>query len=203
MATSQTENHMPDSIEAIILRTYASGESDLVLRVLSSNGLKYSLLAKHARKSKRRFSSSFDIFDRGTFRIRHSSSHLAWVESFAAKPCLHKLREDLNKLTLASLLSECFDSLIKEGSHENPKLFRALELSLQTIAESESLKDSLHAGFAGITALLKLSGFLCDQEELSPSKKNLEKLLSKVEFQVEKKLLTHNSVHDLLGQLVS
>lgn len=192
---------MQETIEAIILRTYASSESDLILRVLSSNGLKYSLLAKHARKSKRRFSASFDLFDRGSFRIRHSNSNLAWLESFSAKPCLRKLREDLNKLTLASMLSECFDMLIKEGSHENPHLYRALELSLQSITESETLKDSLHAAFVGLAALLKFCGFLSGEHELQASAKNLEKMLFTVEQQAEKRLVTREAVAELVQQL--
>lgn len=194
---------MQETIEAIILRTYASAESDLVLRVLSSQGLKYSVLAKHARKSKRRFSSSFDLFDRGLFRIRHANSNLAWLESYSAKPCLRTLREDLNKLTLASLLSECFDLLIKEGSHENPNLFRALELSLQSIAEAQNTKDELHAAFAGLGALLQLSGLLSGAREMPASSKNLEILLSTVEQQVEKTLVTRPAVSELVAQLKS
>lgn len=188
-------------IDGVVIRAYPYGEADLVLRILSPTEGKLSLLARHSRKSRRRFSSSFDLFDRGTFEIRRGNGSLATVTSFSSHPYLAALRSDLDRCTLGMLLCECVDLLTHEGMSETELIYEAFNLGLEGLSEAGSLKEGLRAVFLALAGLLKVSGLLELAAEPGPSLKNLLKLLDRIEQAAEKRLSCREATTQLLHRL--
>ncbi|MDC0358322.1 DNA repair protein RecO [Oligoflexia bacterium] len=182
-------------LEGIVIRTTPSREADLVVQLMTKDAGKVALLAKYARKSKRRFSGSFDLFDHGIFAVTQGKGSLALVQSFTQRNCFKALRENLGKMTAATVVCECFDHLIKESVTEgSTALFQTLQLGLQAIEESEDLKLCFRATFLAIGNLLNLCGYL-DQDSIGkPSAKNLLKLLDHLERCSERELKSKSAL---------
>lgn len=188
-------------IEGIIIRAFPSGESDLVLRVVSRGEGKVSVLAKHARKSKKRFGSRLDLFDRGLFEIRVGRGSLPVVEKFSPGPGLKNLREDLARITIASALCESFDALLLEGAGDGDDLFSLLGSGLERLNDSQTLKESLRACYETLSNLLALSGFLDSTLAEAPSAHALIRLMAHIEECAEKELQSKASLLALLDDL--
>ncbi len=185
----------------IILRSYPSRESDLVLRVLTKETGKISLLAKYARKSRKKHGSSFDILDRGKFEIREGKGSLTLVESFIPEGGFRRIREDLNKITIASAVLECADILVHEESEPSSEPYEVVDLALRAIEEAIELKETLKSCFLAVGHLLHIAGFGTDDSAETPSAKRLMSLLLSVEQNGERKLETKSAVLEILESL--
>ena len=148
------------AVPALVLRVYPFRDNDLMAHLLTPSIGKISVVARHARGSRKRFPSSLDIFDRGTARLTVEKSGAFGVKEFTPSHSLTRVRYDLDKLTLASLLCEAFDVVIPdEGEVTSPRMFEVLDLSLNAIDESPDVKGALRATFIGLASLwLKRAG---------------------------------------------
>jgi DNA repair protein RecO len=191
--------------EGVVIRSHASGESDLVLKILTPTLGKIALFVKHARKSKKRFAGNIEILDRGIFSIRNANSKtggsLYFVESFQAVKPLHTFRTNLLKLSIASLLCESFDLIIKEEQDSqlvSAQFYEAFSLGIDSLEESEVETDLLKICFISLKALLCIAGFLDNEIHVVPNKKNLKIILSQIENCVEKRLLSRDEFEKLI-----
>lgn len=189
------------SVPAIVLRARPYRDSDLLAQLLTPTLGKISVIGRHARGSKKRFPSSLDIFDRGTARIGKDRSGALSVREFTPSHSLVKLRHDLDKLTLASLLCECFDVLTQENAEPaGSALFELLDLSLNAIEEAEELRPCLRATCVALSSLLRIEG-LADINSNIPGSKMLNTILNKIEHFSERHLLTRTSVLAIINRL--
>ena len=188
-------------IQGIIIRSYPSRESDLVLKVITKETGKLSLLAKYARKSRKKHGSSYDILDKGRFETREGKGSLLLVESFIPEGGYRKIREDLNKITAASVVLECTDILIHEESGPGEDPYEILDLALKAIDDAKDLKEILKSCFLGVGHLLNMAGFGTDEIYGVPSAKRLLGLLSTVEESGERKLESKTALIGLLENL--
>ncbi len=191
--------------EGIVIRLYPSAEADLVLRVITREVGKISLLARSARKSKKRFRNPLDLLDHGSFEVRPGKGSLLLVESFTPAPSLRQLREDLNKITAASVLCDCCDLLIHEAAEDTGEIFSTMTLALEAIDRSTSVRETLKALYFAVAHILNVSGYGTAQSEGAPSVNKLRKLLSFVEECAERKLESKSAlslVTDALKQEV-
>ena len=179
----------------IVIRSYAYGEADLVLRVISAETGKLSVIAKHARSSKRRFSGGLDLFDAGIFHTKAGRGSMPFLENFQAQGNYQSIRADLDKFNIASLVCECFDFLTHEGSEENSEVYDMLALTLEGVANSQDSKETLRAGFLGIATLLKHSGYLPTQDLPPPSANAMFRLLDQIEIVAERKILSREGLN--------
>ncbi|MDZ4785923.1 MAG: DNA repair protein RecO [bacterium] len=190
--------------EGTVLRAFPYSDSDLILKVLSPTKGKISLIARHARQSKKKFSSSFDTFDTGTFRVKiHGSQKqdsLGNILEFLPRRSFAELRTDLDRLVIASVLCESFDALIPEFSPDSCDCYGLLELGLQAISSSEEPKSALKACFLSLANLLKREGILGDAP-LIPTSKNLLHVLKIISNNVNRELNTIASLKEILGRL--
>ena len=190
----------PSSLEGIVIRVFPSRDSDLVLKVVGKGLGKVSLLAKHARRSKKRFSSSFDLFDRGRFEIKKGRGSLLLVDSFTPSSSFKNVRSDLSKLVGASFICEVFDVLVKEEAEDSADLFDILNLCLDAVEESKELKETLRALYIATGSLLQICGFSSETSK-TPSKKAFLRLIEIVEGVVERKLATKEALVELMTTL--
>ncbi|MBN8548432.1 MAG: DNA repair protein RecO [Deltaproteobacteria bacterium] len=189
------------TLEGIIIRAHPSGESDLVLRIICRDEGKISAMAKHARTSKRRYGSRLDLFDRGSFELKKGRGSLLLVDKFSPAPAFRNLRDDLARLTIASVICESFDYLLLEGAGDGDDVFSLLNSGLEALDQTRTLKESLRACHTVLGNLLTLAGFLDPAQQPEPSAKNLFRLLQHLETCSEKELQSKASLIQLVESL--
>jgi len=164
---------------------------------------KISVIARHARGSRKRFPSSLDLFDRGSARLTVEKSGALGVKEFSPSHSLIRIRHDLDKLTLASLLCEAFDIVIPEhGGHATPHLFEILDLSLNAIDEAADVKGSLRATFIALASLTQDSG-IADVSAATPGSRALASLLDTIEKFCERRLMTRSALGPIIKRAAS
>jgi hypothetical protein len=189
------------AVPAIVLRARPFRDSDLMAHLLTPTMGKISAIGRHARGSRKRFPSSLDLFDRGTARLTREKNGALTIKEFSPSHSLAKLRYDLDKLTLASLLCEAFDLVLQENTGEDSsEIFEILDLSLNAIDEATELKTSLRAALLGIVSLAKKEGII-DLSTSAPGSRTLSIALESIERFCERKLLTKSSVEPIVKRL--
>lgn len=197
-------------IEGIVIRTFASGDADLVLRVLSAEYGKLALFGRQARSSKKQFGAPLDIFDYGRMEIKTGRGSLASIKSFTPLGAFRSLRRDLDRMTVGGLLCEAFDMVLHEGqvnddsprvNSEAAELLQTLLLGLQVVDQAPELKDALRSTFLTVGTLLKVAGFLDASQFQTASAKTLLLLLDRLEYSCERALLTKPAVMEILQRM--
>lgn len=189
------------SVSAIVLRARPFRDSDLMAQLLTPSMGKVSVIGRHARGSKKRFPSSLDLFDRGTARLSREKNGALSIKEFTPSHSLVKLRANLDKLTLASLLCECFDLVLQENTGEDSsETFEILDLSLNAIDEASDLRTSLRATLVALVSLTKREGII-DLSTLPPGSRALNAALDAVERFSEKRLMTRSALAPILKMI--
>lgn len=181
-------------VEALILRSYPSGENDCIYRILTPHLGKVSAIAKGVKRSKRRFSSFPEPFDIGQAELQQGRTDLFLFNGFIPKRTMVSLRESLPLFTTACVLCEAFDALSQEGSDENAdKIFLTAVDGLEALSDhSGATEPMLSVAAHTVRRLLRLQGFLEERdysEEFSPPEE-WEWVLSRVESVIERPLKT-------------
>ena len=203
-------------LTGITIHTQPFREADLILRILTLEHGKISAVARAARKSKKRFPGSLDLFDSGSFELstsRRVSSfpapagenphRLQTVESFSRTHSFRGLREDLNLMVLASLLCESFDLIAQEHSVEHGgELYEVLHLALTNLNETKYSKDALRITHLALVNLLSISGFMDPEMAPAPSLKGMRTLLAQLEELKGHQFYTREPVEEILESLV-
>lgn len=128
--------------DAILLRSVDFGESDRIVHFLTEDQGRLTAIAKGARRSKRRFPGTLDVFNRlrieGRQKTRSSMAFLMKAELI--DPYLG-LRESAARYALASFLSEMLDRMAPEGmtGEETGRIFR---FAADTLALIERVEPS-------------------------------------------------------------
>ena len=187
-----------DPAEGIVIRLYPSREADLVLKVISPRYGKITFLAKHARRSKKRFGTTFDLFDKGVFTLASGKGSMLLVDSFAPSIGYRKIRDDLTKISAGSLVCEAADLLTQENEGENIELFHTLDLTLRAIDDSLDVKQTLRALYLGLGTLLSTAGFGVTNADEAPSARRLVQLLQQVEESTGRRLESKGPILDIL-----
>jgi recombinational DNA repair protein (RecF pathway) len=189
------------AVSAIVLRARPFRDNDLMAQLLTPSMGKISVIGRHARGSKKRFPSSLDVFDRGTARLSREKNGAISVKEFTPSHSLVRLRENLDKLTLASLLCESFDLVLQENAAEDAtEIFEVLDLSLNAIDEASELRTSLRATNVALTTLAKREGII-DLSSLPPGSRALNATLDAMERFAERKLLTRMSLQQIFERV--
>jgi recombinational DNA repair protein (RecF pathway) len=190
------------SVSAIVLRARPYRDSDLMAQILTPVLGKISVIGRHARGSKKRFPSSLDIFDRGVARVAKERGGYLGVKEFTPSHSLMKVRSDLDKLALASLLCEGFDLIIQEDQalHGQAVLFEVLDLALNAIDEATEIKQSLRAATLALSSLAKHEGII-DLSAHQPGSRLLNAALDSIERFAERKLMTRAMVNQIIERM--
>lgn len=189
------------AVPAIVLRARPFRDNDLMAQLLTPSLGKVSVIGRHARGSKKRFPSSLDLFDRGTARLAREKSGSICVKEFTPSHSLVRVRGDLDKLTLASLLCESFDLVLQENSGEDAsEVFEVLDLSLNAIDESSDVRTALRASLLALITLTRREGII-DLSSHPPGSRALHAALSSIERFSERKLATRSSIDELIARL--
>jgi DNA repair protein RecO (recombination protein O) len=125
---------------AIVLRSLAYGESDLIMTFFSRDYGKLKGIAKGARRSKKRFVNALDLFSLSEIVFSRKGSAdgglsdgLALIESCDVREHYPGIRTDLERTLVATYVLDLVDQFSAEGK-ENASLFRDLEDFLALIS---------------------------------------------------------------------
>lgn len=197
---SRSAQHHDSTLDGIVIRSQAAGDADLILTVLCEIEGKRSFMAKQARKSRKRFGSSFDIFDTGRFEIKQGRGNLPLVTSYIPASSFRGLRDNLDRLMLASLLCEAFDALLLEESPGEEPFHALLIATLQALNDSGDVRGMLRSSYECIATLLELCGYLERSQLAAPSARGFIQLIQSTEQYAERKLRTKAGVIDIMKQ---
>ena len=117
---------------AIVLRTRALGESDLLVVLLTPEHGKVEAAARGARNSKRRFPGGLPSGLRGLATITRGRGSLARLERFEATIDHSPVGRDLDRFAYVAYLCELTDELVL-GRHPDPLVFAALCTALEAV----------------------------------------------------------------------
>ena len=126
--------------EALVLRVVDFGESDRIAHLLTPATSRLTVIAKGARRSRRRFPGTLDLLNRIAVRVdRRRSGSLARLEQARLVDAFPALRIRPARFALACYLVELFDRLAPEqsGGREAGQLFAAALGALRAIGEQD------------------------------------------------------------------
>ena len=115
------------SSEAILLRTVDFAESDRIVRLLVPESGRLTAVAKGARRSKKRFAGSLDLFNHLHVSVSSRRTRaMAYLEKAKLIAPFLGLRADSRRYALASYLLELLDRMAPEGGAgaDTGRLFR-------------------------------------------------------------------------------
>lgn len=102
--------------EALILRNVDFGESDRILHLLTPETGRITVIAKGARRSKKRFPGTLDFFNHLDVQIdRRKPTSMPRLEAARLRATLHGLRTHPTRFALGCYLLELLDRLAPEG----------------------------------------------------------------------------------------
>lgn len=158
---------------AIILSVREYGEADLLVTFLSPTQGRVTGMAKHARKSRRRFVHCLEPLSRvELFLSPHAGKDLEFIQRGDLVRSFPALRRDLPRLGAAAVLAE-LAGLLAGPPEAYAEIFATLEAALGLL-ESGQPPDSLLPAF--LLRLLDLGGYGpqlrscrgCQQEPVAP-----------------------------------
>ena len=141
---------------AIVLRSWPVGESDKIVSFFTALHGKVTGIAKGAKRSRRRFVNTLELFNWVTLRFQdRPHSALAFVHACDLVRAFKNLSAQFEKIVLASYVVEIVDVLTGERE-ENRPIFEHLSEALTFLEENEGSLPFL-ASFE--FKLLKLAGY--------------------------------------------
>ena len=144
------------SSPAIVLRSWAYGESDKIVSFLTRDFGKIRGIAKGARRSRKRFLNVLEPFTLVQLRFhQRSNSPLAFVHACDWVHVFRDITRTLAKIAHASYLVEITDELTRDGD-DSLLLFDHLRDGLRFLEENEASTGFLTAFEL---TLLRLAGF--------------------------------------------
>lgn len=139
-----------------ILRLLNYGEADLIITFLSGRLGKLKGIAKGARKSRKRFANTLEIFSLSEIIFsRRESTGLAIIEDSQIIDHYGRIRDDLEKTLIASYMTELVDHFTPEGK-SNPDIYELFNSYLHLL-DNHPLNRAITHFFE--LKLLKVAGF--------------------------------------------
>lgn len=131
---------LPTTTEALVLRTVDFGESDRIVHLLTPGSARLTAMAKGARRSKKRFGGTLDLFHHLRVQVvRRGSSHMARLDGAILLDPFDGLRQRPARFALGCYLIELLARLAPEGGARGDarRLFDFALRALRVIEASE------------------------------------------------------------------
>lgn len=123
------------SLEAIVLRRWDTGEKDQIISFLSREKGRLQGIAKGAKVSLKRFGPALDLFSWIRLQVKErKNTSLLYIEQAQVISNFPQLRQNYASILIASGLLELSHHLFKEGLAEEAAFFNLLE-SLKKLEE--------------------------------------------------------------------
>ena len=127
-------------LDGIVVRMTNYGESDRIVEFLTAEEGRVSMIARGARRSRKRFGGALDLFS-GLRTHSQSGPNLWTLKSVDALNLRLPLRGHFELLGRASLICDCARALTPEH-HESADMYEAVRQGLDHLSEEDSLAAS-------------------------------------------------------------
>ena len=124
---------------AIILRRIEHGDYDLIITFMTLEQGKITVIAKHARKSTKRFSGILELFAMLQIVCTKGRGSMPLLKEASLQKPHFQIRKDIRKTAYASYWTEIVNGWLEEGKTQ-ADLFHLLAHSLDTL-DSNSVSD--------------------------------------------------------------
>lgn len=151
------ENHF--TTPAILLKRVDFGDDDLILTVLSPSRGKISLMAKSARKSRKRFCGALDLFSVCDMVCSAGKGSLPLLREAALRHPFSQIRSRFKKTAYASYFAEVIHNWMEPDAPQ-PRIFSLLYEVLDRLDRSQLPEEVLSIVFQ--MTLMIHSGFSPD-----------------------------------------
>lgn len=141
---------------AILLKRIDFGDDDLILTVLSPTSGKISLMAKSAKKSRKRFCGALDLFSVSNLVYTTGKGRLPILQEAAVKQPFSQIRTHFGKTAYACYFAEIVNNWMEPDTAQ-PQIFELLIEVLHKLDKSDLPDDMLSIAFQ--MALMIVSGF--------------------------------------------
>jgi DNA repair protein RecO (recombination protein O) len=143
--------------DAIVLHAFDYLETSRILRIATREAGVQSVIAKGARKSRRRYGTALDLFAEGVAQLYMKPGRdLQTLASFDIERSRPELALELGRFTAASAIAELTLRFARDDAQ--PALFDALLAALDDIAAAHS-GDTREAALAGAWRMVSELGF--------------------------------------------
>ncbi|MGD9013393.1 MAG: DNA repair protein RecO [Desulfobacterales bacterium] len=160
------------STPAILLRRLDYGDFDLILTFLSLQRGKISLIAKSAKKSKKRFAGVLELFSLIDIVVSTGKRRgLPILQEAALKSAYSTIRNDIQKTAYASYWCELLHNWL-EDNQKQAQLYYLLKYALDQLDRGVVTAAELSVLFQ--MRLLYLSGHRPNLQQCARCRKNLE-----------------------------
>ena len=116
------------TVDGLVLRARDWGENDRLITILTKDG-KMTVIAKGARSLKSKVKNLTEPFVYANFELNQRAGGLPWIKGGSINEIFYKLREDVQKLFLATYICDVTNEL----SGEDTDCSQILRLSLNTL----------------------------------------------------------------------
>ena len=143
--------------DAVVLHAFDYLESSRILRLATREAGVQTVLAKGARRSKRRFGSAVDLFAEGVAQLHVKAGRdLHTLSTFEVTRSRAQLATDLERFAAANALAELALRFVQPEAH--PVLYERLVAALDAVAAAAPA-TAREAALAGAWALVADMGF--------------------------------------------
>lgn len=152
--------------DAIVLHAFDYLESSRILRLVTREGGVRSVLARGARKSRKRFGAALDLYAQGTADLQTKPGReLDTLTAFDVARARQQLAADLARFAGASMIAELTLRCARDVA--DPGLFDAVEVTLDNLASAptDRARDAALAGAWRILAELGVGPTIDDCAE--------------------------------------
>lgn len=162
----------------LVLRSFPSGEHDMILHVLLQVSGKKSFFLHSGKKNRKKYPTLPEIFDQGRFEYAPETRDIQNLSAYFPERSRRSLREDLDSFLCASLVFESLGMLAHEDGAEDAALFFQLaEDFLSQLGKAEQAQEKLRCVYHALVDLLASSGMIDPEVFQSASKHKLRKLV--------------------------
>ena len=129
--------------QGIVLRSFAFGEADKVIVLLSPNNGKLRTVAKGIRKTKSRFGGRLETFSHVDL-VLYEGRNLDTITQVEMIEPFHSLRADLDRVVAAGAMVEVADAVAQENE-SSVRLFLLLQRGLRALDAGPAHPDLISA----------------------------------------------------------
>ena len=131
-------NTHSENLTGFVLKTFAAKESDLVVHVLSTKGVRATMYARGARKETSRKAYAIDLLNLVSVKLDRTKSELPYVNEIRLFSSQRPRLTTLHGLTTIQIVAELMDKFCLE-EEEQPFLFILLENLVPYINEQNNV----------------------------------------------------------------
>jgi len=195
-----TKRYLPiEQVYGIVLRAIPSGDSDLIVHIVSPENGRLTAVAPRMRKANQRSGVRLDGFDLGTFELKRGRSNLPTIGLFIPQSSWPEIRENLDRITATSCICESILMLLPEGSISDDGLFEITIDSIQKLCKTSEIREILAILLQSLEKILTSTGYMQEFSSKGGAKR-LAYLLSAIEEVGESRLVTKSAVEQIINR---